>query len=115
VSLDLVVRAAGECLRYSVYAAIGEVLHAAAAGANEVMVMLRRHPQPITRAPILEPDAADEVEVDEQSDGAEDSRPAGAGHKPLDFGDAEEVVAGEDGFDNGAASGGEAVAFRGDK
>jgi hypothetical protein len=103
VSLDIVFRAAGDALRHSVEIAVGEVLDAAAAAADEMMVV-RGVAEAIAQGAVFEPDAAEEVEVDEELHRAKDGRSAGSRDAALDVGDAEEIVAGKRGFDDGATA-----------
>jgi hypothetical protein len=90
--LDLVLGAGGELGGQVAYAALCEVLDGAAVGADEVVVVAAAA-YPVAGRAVVEEDAADEVDLEQQFDRAEDGCPADVGQAARDVLDGEGGVA----------------------
>jgi hypothetical protein len=89
-----------------------EIAHAAATGADEVVVMLSPLGDTVVKAAVVEEDTADDAEVREQANGAEDRRATGTAAAVEKIVDAEVAGLLKGGGDDRAAGRRDAVAAR---
>jgi hypothetical protein len=111
VAFDLVAGGFGEIAHEVGDSALVEVFDGAAVGADEVVVVPALG-EAVVEAAVLEEDAADDSQLGQEADSAEDRRAAGAPAAVKEVVDGEVIALSEHGSDHGPAGGRHAVAAR---